>query len=85
MTDADGCTNLYRMEHGRAPVDTNGHPYELHHVGQKNDGALAILTREEHDSQGLHLIQESEINRPTFDSEREKIYEYLAQLYYEAA
>lgn len=84
-TDADGYTNLYRMEHGRAPVDANGHPYELHHVGQKNDGVLAILTREEHDSQGLHLIQESEIDRPAFDSEREKIYEHLAQLYDEAA
>lgn len=83
--DAEGHTNLTLMENGRAPLDANGYPYELHHIGQKNNGALAILTREEHDSPGLHLPQESEIDRPTFGSERGKIYEYLAQLYDAAA
>lgn len=83
--DAEGNTNLYRMEHGKPPLDTNGHPYELHHVGQKSDGTLAILTREEHDSEGLHIIQESEIDRPTFNSERRQLYRNIAPLYSEAA
>lgn len=83
--DAEGYTNLYRMEHGKPPLDANGHPYELHHIGQKNNGALAILTREEHDSKGLHIMQESEIDRPIFDSERKQLYRNIAPLYSEAA
>lgn len=83
--DADGHTNLWLMEQGYAPRDANGYPYELHHVGQKNNGALAILTRKEHDAKGLHLPQESEIARSTFDKERENIYRYIASLYSEAA
>lgn len=83
--DAEGHSNLWRMEHGRPPLDANGNPYELHHVGQKNDGALAMLTREEHDSEGLHVRQESEIDRDSFNTERKNIYRYFAQLYPAAA
>lgn len=84
-TGPDGRTNLQRMEDGNAPLDADGYPYELHHVGQKNDGALAMLTRAEHDSKGLHVSQESEIDRGTFGTERGKIYEYFAGLYSEVA
>lgn len=83
--DADGHTNLWLMEQGYAPRDADGYPYELHHVGQKNDGALAILTRKEHDSEGLHFQQESEITRRTFKTERRNIYKYIAERYSEAA
>lgn len=85
MTDDDGHTNLWRMENGLAPRDANGHPYELHHIGQRNDGALAMLTREEHDSKGLHFTQESEIERDLFNTERGNIYKNFALLYSEAA
>ena len=84
-TDAEGHTNLYRMKNGKAPLDANGHPYELHHIGQKSSGALAMLTREEHDSKGLHIMQESEIDRPIFDSERKQLYQNIVPLYSEAA
>lgn len=83
--DDNGHTNIWRMEHGYAPKDAEGHSYELHHVGQKNDGALAMLTRDEHDSKGLHIVQKSEIDRDTFGSERRDIYKYFAELYAEAA
>lgn len=33
-----------------------GHPYELHHIGQKNDSPLAILTQEEHRGKGNDKI-----------------------------
>ena len=41
----DGVTNLERMLNGRAPLDATGTAYELHHIGQKTDSTLAILTR----------------------------------------
>ena len=45
----DGMTNMERMMGGRAPLDpATGLPYELHHVGQRPDSTLAILTQAEH-------------------------------------
>ncbi len=46
--DADGMTNLMRMRKGKPPLDPTGISYELHHVGQKTDSTLAILTQSEH-------------------------------------
>lgn len=73
--DEFGMTNLERMESGRAPLDKNGQPIELHHIGQKNDSPLAELTREEHRGGGndniLHdKLKESEIDREGFGKER---------------
>lgn len=48
--DTLGHTNVQRVEIGLAPVDTAGVPYELHHIGQKADSPLAILTNAEHHS-----------------------------------
>lgn len=56
QTDELGTTNLEKMKNGMAPLDPDGLPYELHHVGQQNDGTLAILTRAEHRSKGNHTI-----------------------------
>lgn len=47
--DANGMTNLERMENGLAPINPkDGLPYELHHVGQKNSAPLAELTHSQH-------------------------------------
>ena len=47
--DANGMTNLERMENGLAPINPeDGLPYELHHVGQDNNGPLAELTHSQH-------------------------------------
>ena len=43
--DDFGRTNLERMKQGLAPLDKDGNPIELHHVGQKMDSPLAELTR----------------------------------------
>lgn len=75
----DGKTNLERMSDGNAPyyIDENGKlkSYQLHHIGQKNDGPLAELTQKEHIQDGndkiLHPNQkESEIDRLGFQTER---------------
>lgn len=73
QVDDKGRTNLERMEKGLNPLDKNGVSYEYHHVGQKNDGTLALLSKSEHDTPGLHFNQESEIERKLFDSERSEI------------
>lgn len=85
---ADGSfeTNLQRMLNGRAPVDSTGKPYELHHINQENDGVLAILTRQEHRGKGNYRIlhdtgKSSEILRDDFDGAREQFWKDFAQQY----
>lgn len=45
-----------------APIDSSGKSYELHHIGQKADSPLAILTWDEHHAKGnsriLHYAKE---------------------------
>lgn len=53
LIDSKGRTNAQRVSKwGLAPIDKNGVPYELHHLGQKADAPLAILTKDEHRSKG---------------------------------
>ena len=60
--DSFGRTNVQRVAQGLAPVDPTGVPYELHHMGQKVNSPLAILTSAEHHSSGnfsiLHYAEE---------------------------
>ena len=60
MTNADRIKVL-----NNSPVDANGTPYELHHIGQRPDSPLAILTKAEHMQDGhntiLHFRTESEV------------------------
>lgn len=82
--DVFGKTNLERMEAGRAPLDKDGRPIELHHIGQKSDSPLAELTGSEHRGKGndniLHDKQkESEINRQDFDKERQRYWKARAE------
>ncbi|TWI49615.1 HNH/ENDO VII superfamily nuclease [Pseudomonas duriflava] len=82
--DALGRTNLERMKLGLAPLDTEGKPIELHHIGQKSDSPLAELTRDEHRGNGndnvLHnKLKESEIVRDDFDKERKDYWKARAE------
>lgn len=56
VDDVTGKTNLQLMQEGYAPLDPTGHKYELHHIGQKNNSPLAILTQEEHRGKTNHAI-----------------------------
>ena len=60
LSDGTEVTNLVRMQKGYAALDPTGEAYELHHVGQNNDGVLAVLTQEQHRGEGnfskLHSI-----------------------------
>jgi hypothetical protein len=86
MTQKDeyGRTNKERMEQGLAPLDKNGNPIELHHIGQKPDSPLAELEREEHRGKGndsvLHdKTKETEIDRAAFQKEKNEHWETRAE------
>lgn len=79
--DEYGVTNLERMLNGKAPLDSTGKAFELHHIGQRNDGTLAILTSAEHDSAALHgFVSESEIDRAAFKPIREELWKTMGRL-----
>ena len=79
--DEAGRTNLQRMKLGNAPLDINGNTYELHHIGQRSDASLAILTRYEHDNAVLHGFKAiSEIDRTLFISQRKKFWITMADI-----
>lgn len=74
--DVFGKTNLERMDAGKPPLDKNGRPLELHHIGQKADSPLAELTHGQHMEGGNNKVlhdtaKESEIDRSAFAKERE--------------
>ncbi|KFZ36845.1 nuclease [Shewanella mangrovi] len=83
-TDDFGNTNLERMERGKSPLDKDGKPIELHHIGQTSDAPLAELTKAEHMGNGndsvLHdKLKESEIDRAEFKKEREEHWKARAE------
>lgn len=81
LVDESGKTNLERMAEGYSPLDSSGHKYELHHIGQKNDATLAVLTREEHHNKALHSFKKiSEIDRDAFQQQRKEFWMTMAAM-----
>ena len=80
LSDGTKVTNLERMQRGFAPIEpATGKAYELHHIGQKSDGTLAVLTRDQHRKNASILNQPgkaSEIDRSGFGNTREDFWEY---------
>ena len=54
--DQFGYTNRERVAGGYAPLDKNGKPIQLHHIGQHADSPLAELTFKEHRTGGNDTI-----------------------------
>lgn len=84
LPDGTEVTNLERMQRGYAPLDpATEKAYQLHHVGQKADGTLAILKESEHqgNSSILNIAgKESEINRDAFNKTRKEFWQYLGNV-----
>ena len=83
--DEYGRTNKERMEQGLSPLDKDGNPIELHHIGQKADSPLAELTKSEHRGKGNDAVlhnknQNTEIDRNVFREEKETHWEKRAQV-----
>lgn len=72
------------MEKGKPPLDKDGNPIELHHIGQKSDSPLAELTRDEHRGKGNDSIlhdktQDTEIDRKEFAKEKAEYWKSRAE------
>lgn len=59
FVDEFGRTNKERILQNLSPLDPDGIPYEVHHVGQDPKGTLAILTEAEHRSKETYSIWHS--------------------------
>lgn len=67
VVDEYGRNNFTRLSQGLNPIDGSGNVFQWHHIGQKNDATLALLTATEHDAGALHgFMSVSEIDRTAF-------------------
>ena len=84
LPDGTEVTNLIRMQRGYAPLDpATGKAYQLHHIGQKTDATLAVLTESQHQGNSAILNifgKESEIIRPEFATTRKEFWEYMGKV-----
>ena len=84
LADGTDVTNLVRMQRGLAPLDpATGKAYQLHHIGQKADGTLAVVTEAQHQGNSaiLNIVgKESEINRAGFATVRKEFWEYMGKV-----
>lgn len=89
VDDITGMTNLELMLNGKAPIDpATGMKYQLHHIGQKADSTLAILTEAEHKLSGNNTIWHdlnitSEVHTATnnWDAQRKAFWKAMGSLY----
>ena len=80
--DAMGRTNKERAEQGLSPINKDGEVIELHHIGQEENGTLAVLTQEEHDNIALHGFKSiSEIDRSEFAKQRKELWKSIAKMF----
>ncbi len=84
--DDFGRTNLQRMQQGLSALDPTGTPYELHHIGQKMDSTLAILTKSEHMQGNNNSIwhvfgKASEIDRSVFGIQKNEFWKTMARTF----
>lgn len=88
IDEATGLTNLELMQQGKAAIDpVSGIAYDLHHIGQKTDSTLAILTKAEHMQNGNNKIwhvfdKASEVHAPgnNWDKQRAEFWIEMAKL-----
>ena len=81
-----GLTNRELIHNNLNPVDKNGAKYQIHHVGQKKNSPLALLTEEQHSKNHkiLHPQEVSEVRPQGDDSfwkgDKKMVLTILAQL-----
>lgn len=82
VVDDMGRTNLERMQEGLAALDKDGNAYELHHIGQRNDSPLAILTQGEHDNKALHWNTNTDnpSSQSGWNNQRKHFWEAIAKM-----
>jgi len=83
LVDELGRSNLQRMADKLNPLylDVGGNlrSYEWHHIGQRANGTLGLLTQAEHDNPIIHgFLTRTEINRTVFNAERGAVNEAMS-------
>jgi len=89
VDEATGYTNLELMSRGYAPIDpATGTKYQLHHIGQKADSTLAILTEAEHKLGGNDSIwhlkdiaTEVHTGANNWDTQRKQFWKAMAYIF----
>lgn len=59
LKDGMGKTNPERMQQGKPPIDSEGNPYNLHHIGQEKNSPLAELKNSTHKTNDAILHDKS--------------------------
>lgn len=82
--DEFGRSNIERVTNNLSPIAPDRNPYELHHIGQNADGALAILTKAEHHNnetyKALHYAGKGkDITGAAFQKEKNVLWKQIMQ------
>lgn len=85
LTDAFGRTNAQRVAANLAPIDATGIPFELHHIGQKSDSPLAILSYSDHHSSENYSIlhyaeQGKDISDAAWNKQKREVWKAILQM-----
>ena len=85
ITDASGRTNVQRVSSNLAPVDATGTPFELHHIGQRADSPLAVLSWAEHHSTGNHNVlhyaeQGKDISNAAWNKQKQEVWKAILEM-----
>lgn len=85
LTDAYGRTNVQRVSANLAPIDATGTPFELHHIGQRADSPLAVLSWAEHHSPGnynvLHYAEQGkDISDAAFKKQKQEVWKAILKM-----
>lgn len=83
LVDEKGTSNIQKVLKGNAPIGPDGKPLHLHHIGQRTDTPLAILTQTEHqaNSKILHYADKGkDITDAAWNEQRKKFWEELLKL-----
>ena len=77
--------NNFIFVSGQLPIDpATGKAYQLHHIGQKSNATLAVLTEAEHQGNAsiLNIVgKETEIDRNAFAAIRKQFWMDFAALF----
>lgn len=85
LTDAYGRTNVQRVSANLAPIDATGTPFELHHIGQRADSPLAVLSWAEHHSSGNYSIlhyaeQGKDISDAAWNRQKQEVWKAILKM-----
>lgn len=85
LTDAYGRTNVQRVSANLAPIDATGTPFELHHIGQRADSPLAVLSWAEHHSSGnysvLHYAEQGkDISDAAWNKQKQEVWKAILEM-----